>query len=107
MAILVAERYTERVLAHVAKEEAELRDHATYGHYFRWSRKEDEAFIPPERFQLSGCGSRSRSLRWCASGAVRRRPRPPNFFVNRPKKEPRIPEKQDTIRSEVRFEIGP
>jgi hypothetical protein len=49
MAIRVAERYTERVLEHVAKEEAELRDHATYGHYFRWSRKEEEVFIPPER----------------------------------------------------------
>lgn len=49
IAIRVAERHTERVLDHVAKEEAELRDYATHGHYFRWSRKEEEVFIPPER----------------------------------------------------------
>jgi hypothetical protein len=49
IAMRVAERHAERVLAHVAKEEAELRDHATYGYYFRWSRKEEEVFVPPER----------------------------------------------------------
>lgn len=48
MAIRASERYTDLVLSHVAKEDAEVRDQAVHGHYFDLSRKET-ILIPPER----------------------------------------------------------
>lgn len=48
LAKIVAERYADRVLSEVAKEESKLQHEAVYGYTFEWSKKES-SYVPPER----------------------------------------------------------
>jgi hypothetical protein len=75
LALRVAERHTEHVLARVAKEEKQLQESAVHGEYFRLSRRDPELYIPPER-----CAERLREdqpvfgkvREWCGRTAVKR-----------------------------------
>jgi hypothetical protein len=75
LALRLTERYTEQVLAHVAKEEAELQEGAIHGRYFRLSRRDPKLYISPER-----SAERLREEQpvfdkvreWCGGAAVKR-----------------------------------
>lgn len=75
LALRVAERYTDLVLARIAEEEQQAQDRVVHGYTIRWSRSEPEHYVPPER-----CVDDLRQMepvfaavrRWCGATAVGR-----------------------------------